>query len=239
MSDAATTTKTKKLAVIDTIKDGVSLGVKNIGPIIVNALLYVLTCWIPYLNIGTTIGLSVGIVSKVSLSVGIVSKVSKGETISNTEIFDPKYRKYMGEYFLTYGLMFAGISIGLVFFIIPGYVLCFAWSLALLLVIDKGKNPTEALSLSNNLTYGYKAKMFCISLLPGLAFGIVFGILTAIFSQIPFILFILTLAVCVCMIFVMIGIQASIYRQLTEEKPEEEQVPAEQAPAEQVKEEQV
>ncbi len=225
MSDAATTTKTEKLAVIGTIKDGVSLGVKNIGPIIVNALLYVLTCWIPYINIGTTIG----------LSVGIVSKVSKGETISNTEIFDPKYRKYMGEYFLTCGLMSIGICMGFVFFIIPGYVLGLAWSLALLLAVDKGKNPTEALSLSNNLTYGYKAKIFCIYLLPGLAVGIVFGILSAIFSQIPFILFILMLAVCVFMIFVMIGIQASIYRQLTEE----EQVPAEQAPAEQVKEEQV
>jgi hypothetical protein len=96
----------KKLAIIDTIKDGITIGVKNIGPILVNVLLWAVTVWIPYHNVGTTIG----------LSVGIVTKAARGEMISMTEIFDPKYRKYMGEYFLTIGLVGIGIAAGTVFF---------------------------------------------------------------------------------------------------------------------------
>ena len=69
----------KKLEVVAIIKNGIELGMKNLVPILVNALLWVLTIWIPYINIGTTIG----------LAIGIVSKVSRGETISMTEIFDP------------------------------------------------------------------------------------------------------------------------------------------------------
>jgi hypothetical protein len=194
MSDAA------KLPVIGTIKDGIAIGTKNIGPILVNVLLWALTCWIPYLNIGTTIG----------LWVGIVSKASKGEAIPFTEIFDPKYRKYMGEFFLTAGLMGMGIVAGLVFFIIPGYVIALAWSLALLLAIDKGKNPTEAISLSNKLTYGNKLRIFAVLILVGLAFGILSGIL----SRIPAVGMFLAFIVSLFMLFVMIGVQASIYKQL-------------------------
>jgi len=127
------------------------------------------------------------------------------------EIFDPKYRKYMGEYFLTAGLVSIGVSIGLVFLIIPGLVIGIAWSLAILLVIDKGKNPTEAITLSNNCTYGNKGRIFCIYFLVFLAAGIA----TVILGKIPVLGAILTFAVSIFMMFVFIGLQASIYRQLT------------------------
>jgi len=138
----------KKLDIIATIKDGISIGMSNMVPIFVNVLLWALTCWIPYLNVGTTIG----------LWVGIVSKASRGEAIPMTEIFDSKYRKYMGEYFITSGLVGIGVFAGFLFVIIPGIVICIAWSLAQLLVIDKGKNPSEAIILSNEYTYGNKGK---------------------------------------------------------------------------------
>ena len=192
----------QKLAVIPTIKEGITIGTKNIGPILVNLLLWVLTCWIPYLNVGTTIG----------LFVGIVSKASKGEVIPMTEIFDPKYRKYIGEYFLTAGLIGIGVFVGTAFFIIPGIVISFAWSLAILLVIDKGKNPTEALVMSNNCTYGYKGKMFGIYFLVCLAVGILGGV----FALIPVLGIILAVLLSLFSMFVTIGIQASIYKQLTE-----------------------
>jgi uncharacterized membrane protein len=147
MSDEATL---KKLEVASTFKDGITIGVRNLGPILVNVLLYILTCWIPYLNIGSTIG----------LSVGIIVKASRGEVIGMTEIFDPRYRKYIGEFFLTTGLVYIGVFVGLLLALIPGIVLSIAWSLSLLLVIDKEKNPMEAISLSNNLTYGYKWPIF-------------------------------------------------------------------------------
>jgi predicted membrane metal-binding protein len=198
MSDAVAA---KKLAVIDTIKDGLTIGIKNIGPILVNVLLWLVTIWIPYLNVGTTIG----------LMIGIVTKASKGEGIPMTEVFDPKYRKYMGEYFLTSGLVGMGVGVGVIFGIIPGIVISLAWCMAILLVVDKGKNPTEALVLSNNCTYGYKWKMFGIYFLVMVAFSIV----SFIFKLIPILGIILVLAASLFIMVVIIGLQASIYKQLT------------------------
>lgn len=199
MSDS---TAVQKLAVMDTIKEGIDIGLKNIGPIIVNCLLWALTCWIPYLNVGTTIG----------LFVGIVAKTSKGEVVSMTEIFDAKYRKYMGEFFLTFALMSIGVFAGFIFFIIPGYVIALAWSLALLFAIDKGKNPTEAISLSNKCTYGFKGKIFLINLLMSLVVGIISGVL----GLIPVVGLVLSIVVSIFFGVISIGIQASIYKQLTE-----------------------
>jgi len=201
----------KKLAVVDTIKEGIAIGVKNIGPILVNVVLWGLTVWIPYLNVGTTIG----------LFVGIVSKASKGEVISMTEIFDPKYRKFMGEFFLTSGLIGIGVGTGIVFGIIPGIVIGIAWSLALLLVIDKGKNPSEALTLSNNCTYGNKGRIFGICFLIFLAMFVTTLIFTGIGtasrnSGVMFFMGLLTVAASFFVLFISIGVQASIYRQLTQ-----------------------
>lgn len=208
MSDEMTI---QKLAVVPTIKEGIAIGTKNIGPILVNVLLWALTIWIPYLNVGTTIG----------LSAGIVSKASRGEAIPMTEIFDPKYRKYMGEYFLAAGLIGVGVGIGTVFFIIPGIVIGIAWSLGILLLVDKGKNPTEAITMSNNLTYGYKGKMAGIYALICVLFTVAQTILLAIADStnsdgfIAFMSLIVFLSV-LFEIFVYVGIQASIYKQLTE-----------------------
>ena len=199
-----------KLEINTTIKEGFAIGTKNIGPILVNILLWVLTIWIPYINVGTTIG----------LTAGIISKASRGEVIPMTEIFDPKYRKYMGEFFLVSGLIGVGISVGMIFAIIPGIVICLAWSLAVLLVVDKGKNPTEAITLSNNCTYGYKWKMAGVYFLTCLLFTIVQLILTGIGynSDDDGIIFLVSLIVFLSVffeIFVFIGVQASVYKQLT------------------------
>jgi hypothetical protein len=209
MSDLA---NGKKLAVVPAIKDGIAIGTKNLGPILVNVLLWAVTIWIPYLNVGTTIG----------LLVGIVAKASKGEPIGMTDVFDPKYRKYMGEFFISSGLVGLGVAAGTVFAIIPGIVISLAWSLTLLLVIDKGKNPTEAITISNNCTYGYKWVMVGIYLPVCIAFAVVSSILMGIGGAtrnagvMGFFSF-LTLLVWLFAIFVFIGIQASIYKRLTAE----------------------
>ncbi|MDR2716861.1 MAG: hypothetical protein LBB89_02185 [Treponema sp.] len=201
-----------KLAVGATIQEGIAIGTKNIGPILVNILLWALTIWIPYINVGTTIG----------LMAGIVSKASRGEIIPMTEIFDPKYRKYMGEFFLVSGLIGIGVFMGIIFGIIPGIVISLAWSLAILLVVDKGKNPTKALVLSNNCTYGYKWKMIGIYLLNYLIFAVPQFILLGIGHALDNDDIMLILSILMCLValfwfFVFIGLQASIYRQLTED----------------------
>ena len=193
----------KKLEVVGSIKDGFSIGFKNIGPILVNLILWILTIWIPYLNVGTTIG----------MSVGIISKASKGEVIPMTEIFNPLYRKYMGEYFLVSGLVSLGVCIGMVFFIIPGIIIAIAWYFAVLITIDKGKNPSEAIALSNNATYGNKGRMFAIILI----LFIVSTVLVVLFGLLGEIAGIILIVVAYFLfLLVFIGVTASLYRQLTE-----------------------
>ncbi|MDR0302843.1 MAG: hypothetical protein LBI04_11110 [Treponema sp.] len=191
----------KKLEVIETLKDGIDIGVKNISSILVNLFFWVVTIWIPYINVGTTIG----------MFVGIVSKVSRGEVIPFTEIFAPKYRKCMGECFLVLGFVLIGTVMGLLFFIVPGFVIALAWSFAPLLVVDKGKNPAEAISLSNNITYGNKGRMFLINIIPILIFTIVQEILRSFDTEFTSFLI---LIIIVFQMFVSIGIQASMYKQL-------------------------
>ena len=193
----------QKLEIVETLREGFDISIKNIGPILVNLLLWIITIWIPYLNVGTTIG----------LFSGIVSKLSRGENISYTEIFDPRYRKFMGEYFLAAGLMVVGISIGIIFFIIPGIIISLAWGFALVLVVDKGINPTEALTTSNKITYGYKGRIFLISIIINVIFSVASTVLNKMDNG--FAVFLIIVLV-VFQLIVTVGIQASMYRQLTE-----------------------
>lgn len=45
----------KKLDFAETLKDSIEIGVKNAPSIVVAVTLWLVTIWIPYLNIGTTI----------------------------------------------------------------------------------------------------------------------------------------------------------------------------------------
>jgi hypothetical protein len=122
----------------------------------------------------------------------------------------------MGEYFLVCGLVALGITIGFVFFIIPGIVIGISWCFAVLITVDKGKNPSEAITLSNNATYGNKRWMFCIYLLICLAYTVIYVILTSILWRVPALLFILSLAASIFLMVIAIGLQASLYKQLTD-----------------------
>ncbi len=99
---------------------------------------------IPYINIGTTIALCT-----MPLGAGISPSPP-------TFIFDKRYRQFFGEFFLTGGLMLAGILAGALFCGFPAIVILISWSLAPMLVLDKGCNASEALTLSNKYTYGNK-----------------------------------------------------------------------------------
>ena len=160
------------LTVSQVLSDSIRRGIKYAVPVVVNALLWVLTIWIPYLNVGTTIG----------LMVGLVAKISRNEPLSMTEIFDPKYRKRMGEFFLTGGFVYIGSYVGALFLVAPGIVITIAWSLAIILVIDREMNPMEAIHTSNTLTYGRKWTIFFSYLSAGLALAIVSGIIIWILS---------------------------------------------------------
>lgn len=189
----------KSLPVIEVLIEGFKIGVTNIASLLVAVLLYILTCWIPYLNVGTTIAIST-----------IPLKLSEGKVISPLFIFEEKYRQYMGEYFTLIGLMMMSLIPAYCFMVIPGMIIAISWSLALFIMLDKGISPNEALIQSNKATYGYKWTIFFINLIIGvIAFVLSFalGLIHEVGSFI---------AAIVLMPF-SLGCQAVIYKKLVKE----------------------
>ena len=150
----------KKLDFGETLKDSVAIGVKNAPSVIAAVALWLITIWIPYLNVGTTIAITL-----------LPTQLAKGEIVNPLGIFDSKYRRYMGEFFITMGLMIFPIFIGVLFMVIPGIVLSIAWTLSYYFLIEKGKNPIQAIKASNDATYGSKWTMFFVSLVVGVLFA--------------------------------------------------------------------
>lgn len=142
----------KKLDFGETLKDSVAIGVKNAPSVIAAVALWLITIWIPYLNVGTTIAITL-----------LPTQLAKGEIVNPLGIFDSKYRRYMGEFFITMGLMIFPIFIGVLFMVIPGIVLSIAWTLSYYFLIEKGKNPIQAIKASNDATYGSKWTMFRVA----------------------------------------------------------------------------
>ena len=188
------------------IKDGVGLGLKNWLSLVGVVILYTLTCWIPYLNVGTTIAL-----------ICLPAAMSRGEVISPTEIFASKYRKNMGNFFLLCVFYITAIFIGMLFGIIPGIVLGYAWFIAFLLLVDKEMEPLQALSESNKRTHGKKLKIFGAFLLLGILYFIAYLFIALIFSDRDLILIgaLLNFLLALCYIPIQMGCQAVVYRELT------------------------
>ena len=195
----------KKLDIQQVLTEGVGIGIKNIVSLVLATILYVVTVWIPYLNVGTTIAMF-----------SIPVELSKGNVINPLFIFDAKYRKNMGEFFILIGLQCMAMVPAFLMGIIPGIVLSYAWGLAIYLFIDKDVHALDALRKSNELTYGNKWRMFFIGLILTLAISIVNGIL----GLIPHVGTILSVIVMILYYPIQLGCNAVIYKQLT--TPEEE-----------------
>ena len=212
----------KKLPICATIKDGFKIGLVNFLSLIATAILYLLTIWIPYLNVGTTIAMS-----------SLPAELAKGHVIKPTFIFEGRFRRNMGEFFILMTLMSGAIGIGFMFGIIPGFVIAIAWSFAAVLFVDKDLNAIDCLRESNRLTYGNKARLFWAEFLVGLCLGIIISIIGALFSigEIRALEIIGLIINCVIILFIvpaLYGVEASIYRQLTTGKflGEEEKIEA-------------
>lgn len=194
------------LNVGDLITNAIQIGLKNLVNLVAAVVLWLFTIWIPYLNVGTTIGIY-----------NLVLAMSRDEPFSPTEIFDPKYRKYMGEFFLLMGFMAFGVLIGYTFFVIPGLVIAIAWGLAIYIMFDKGVSPLEAIKLSNEITYGEKWTIFLgtfgLVIVLYVALYIVFWIVSKILGVLAFLV---VLAGYVAVISILLGAYAYIYRVLSQ-----------------------
>lgn len=144
-----------EISVSRIIGDSFSTAIKNIASILGAAILWVLTCWIPFINVGTTI----------ALCYGLPLELSRGKVMSPLAIFDGKYRKYMGEFFSCIGLMMLSIIPAMFFMVVPAIIISIGWMFAVMLLIDKGLNPAEAMTASTRYTYGYKWTIFLSQIL--------------------------------------------------------------------------
>lgn len=160
---------TEKLDIMQTIREGVLYGLKNFFPLLLMVILYAVTVWIPYINIGTTIGLYKAVIG-----------IGRGETIDPTAIFSKDNFKNLSGFFLLLGLLYMGITVACFFMLIPGLVMSIAWGFAVYFFLDKKVSPLKSLQLSYDSTFGNKWRIFLVGLLCGLLICVICGILTAI-----------------------------------------------------------
>ena len=188
-----------------TFAEALEIGVKNAPSIIGCVVLWLLTIWVPYINVGTTIAINM-----------LPIELAKGGVISPLGIFDAKYRKYMGDFLITTGLMIIPVFIASLFMIVPGIVLSIAWSLAYFFLFEKKKNPMQAISASNEATYGSKWTMFFVLLAFVVAADVIAGIFAWICAAIDvgFITFVVMLALVAVIMSISLAINASFWRQL-------------------------
>ncbi len=201
----------KKIALAKVLTEGFSIGIKNFVSLFVATLLWIVTIWIPFINVGTTIAIK-----------SVPIELSKGKIISPLFIFDKKYRQYMGEFFNLIGLMMISLIPAFLFMIVPGIIINISWSLAIYIMLDKEVSPSDALIMSNKATYGYKWIIFGVSVVLGVCFFIVNLILGLI--PLGFLSAILSLLLTCVYQVVNIGCEAVIYRDLTKEDSTETNV---------------
>ena len=195
-----------KITFSGVLSEGIGIGLKNAPSLLGAVVLWILTIWIPYLNVGTTIAIS-----------SIPVALSEGKVISPLFIFDKKYRTIMGEYFMLVGLMAIAILPAMLFMFVPAMVISIAWCLAIYILIDKQISPTQAIVQSNKATMGYKWTIFGVMIVLGLASGIVGGAL----SRIPHIGIILYVCVIIVAMVAQLGCYSVIYRKLIKEESAE------------------
>ena len=190
-----------KINVLDTIKDAFQLAIKNVLSLILLVILYMLTVWIPYLNVGTTVGLYKAVIA-----------MSRGEVVDPMSIFDKENFKYFGNLFLLLGFLTMGITAALAFMFIPGIILSIAWGFAIYLMIDKGVSPLKSLTASYDITLGEKWRIFAINLLMSILICVVAGL----FALIPKVGFVFTIIVVIIGMAYAVAIEALMYKHFAE-----------------------
>ncbi len=185
---------------------------KNVVSLAVAVILYFLTIWIPYINVGTTIAMMT-----------IPGRLAKGEIISPLFIFDDKYRKDFSAFFLLMAFIYLVTLVGLFFMIIPAFIISISLMLSTYILVDFDKSPTDAMKLSNQATYGHKWEIFGIQILLsfiismlGVIIGFIAGKLGNVTGAILLMLFV------VCMMPFNMGVNSVIYRTLYLEAIEED-----------------
>lgn len=197
--------ETQKLNIMQTIQDGVRYGLKNFLPLLLMVILYVITVWIPYLNVGTTIGLYKAVI-----------KIGRGETIDPTAIFAKENFKNLHGFFLLFGLLYIGIVVATCFMFIPGIVMGIAWGFAMYFFLDKNVSPLKALQLSYDSTFGNKWRIFAVEILVSILIGVICGIL-ALIPKVGGVLVVIVVIVCTAILVAIEGVMYNFFSKRADE----------------------
>jgi hypothetical protein len=190
--------------------DTITSSLKNIASILGAVVLWLITIWIPYINVGTTI----------AVFYGLPLELSRGQVFNPLSIFDVKYRKFMGEFFALLGLYYLSIVPAVLFMIIPGIIIAVGWSFAFLLLIDRECDPSRCLTDSTRYTFGYKWLIFLGELVLIICVLILFSIIGAIFQNVSGLNVLVIFAYIVFLIGLTLAFKGQLYRRLVVEREE-------------------
>ncbi|MFI3262863.1 MAG: hypothetical protein R3Y26_08140 [Rikenellaceae bacterium] len=199
----------KTLKIKQAFVESYAFALKNIPSIFGSAILWLLTIWIPYINVGTTIAMA-----------NLPIELANGNIMNPLSIFAAKYRKKMGDYLIISSISATALIGALCFMIIPAFILAMAWSVAIYVMIEWDKNPVESLKISNNLTYGSKCKIFGLNLLVLSGFSLITIILLLITLKINNIVVLVIVAIFLLSLLIglLLSMRAAIWRQLRENR---------------------
>ncbi len=219
---------TSGLDVVSVYKNCFVSGAQDLIPVVIASALWLVTVWIPYINIGTTIAMF-------TLPVWIVA----GKKLSPIDLFLGEHRAKMFGLLRLHGLVLAAC---LVFFMVmtssyaairvfsgrynpgfwpwvrvlvlfgcaavPFFMMTTAWSMAPFLLIDKGLEPAAALKESFRITEGVRLQVFAIYAVPLLIAAVILHFL----GGISYVGWIVTAVTVVATATAVIGLSAQVYR---------------------------
>ena len=138
----------KNVSIITTFYEAFRIGTHNYFVILINTLLYIISSII----LGITI---IGIFALPSLLGGyyfFLIQVAKGKHPKIGSIYGAGFQNF-GSLLFAAIIIFMGIILGLILFLIPGIYLIIAWSFIFYLIVDQNLNVREAFSKSRELIH--------------------------------------------------------------------------------------
>ena len=133
----------KRVDIAAAAADTFAIATRHAPSIIAAVILFLLTLWVPYVNLGTLIALTL-----------LPVRLARDERIEALSIFRSEYRRRMGDFLLTAALKLAALTLGTALLVIPGVVLALAWKPAYWCLAEHDKSPLEAIRAAEAATRG-------------------------------------------------------------------------------------
>lgn len=141
----------KRVDIAAAAADTFAIATRHAPSIIAAVILFLLTLWVPYVNLGTLIALTL-----------LPVRLARDERIEALSIFRSEYRRRMGDFLLTAALKQAALALGTALLVIPGIVLALAWKPAYWCLAEHDKSPLEAIRAAEAATRGSKWRLFAL-----------------------------------------------------------------------------